>query len=335
MTTLHAANSTRWLSFFNASGETIPSYGVFSIPLDTEIPTSENERLKLTAKKYDPQDSGADPLEYMAFGGRYERVLALNSKSPVQAGRWGQCTFAFDGPAWARWQPQQDSAIPEDRFDNFLINSNTAYPVQIGPYPGTFGMSATGFGFRVIRFPENSDDRVLVQQIPPEVPFQVKIISPWLTSYRAGTNEAPYAWCKGKVRNGLQQIVLGDATPDPGTPAHRSIISILATTPGSDCGLVMDESIVTVQFHRGEFFLTAGGSHFIANCQITEGSLDGEAAKCDLSFSLDDPKGDAIDYTADVYPSDPSFSLPTGTLCDVQYSVADRYLYVTAVHCPG
>jgi len=336
MTTLHAANSTRWLSFFNASGETIPSYGVFSIPLDTEAPTTELGRLKLIGKQYAPEDAGADPTTYLAFGGRYERVLALNGRTPVEAGRWGRCTFAFDGPAWARWRPEQDSAIPEDRLDPFLINSNTAYPVQIGPYPGTFGMSATGWGFRVLRVPGNDDGRVLVQQIPPEVPFQVKVISPWVTAIGArtqtgGNSGAPYSWCIGKVRNGMEQIVLGDNTPAAATPPHLACIAVLATM---DVGAITDNRVITVQWRRGEFFAMAGGGHYFHNCSVVAGSTDGEPADVDLSFSLDDAVGDAANYTVAGYPSDPSFSIPNGTLCDVAYSVADRNFYIFGVHCP-
>jgi len=335
------ANQTRWLSFRNDSGETIPSYGVFSIPLDTEVPTTDVDKLRLIAKKYDPQDPGDDPNTYLAFGGRYERVMAINGKSPVEAGRWGRCTFAYDGPAWARWKPEADSAIEQDRMDSTLINTQNVYPVQVGPHPGTFGMSAYGFGFRVLRTPLSSDERVLVQQIPPEVPFQVEVTSPWLSAYTQGgqrgssasPSSPPYAWCIGQPLNGLQSLVT-PSTPTAGTPRHKACIAILCTGPNSDIGLIMDGGVITVQYHRGAFYAISGGSHYVANCYVEQGASAGSNAIVDLSYSLDDPVGPSSNYQAECLASDPRFAIPTGTFADVQYSVADRVLYVTGVHCP-
>lgn len=332
MTTLHAANSTRWLSFFNASGETIPSYGVFSIPLDTEAPTTELGRLKLIGKQYAPEDAGADPTTYLAFGGRYERVLALNGRTPVEAGRWGRCTFAFDGPAWARWRPEQDSAITEDRLDQFLINSNTAYPVQIGPYPGTFGMSATGWGFRVLRVPGNDDGRVLVQQIPPEVPFQVRVTSRWVTGLDSrGQGLSPFTWCVGMVVNGLERPISIWEPSLPSTPEHLAYVAVNCGEPRSDVGAITYGNLITVQFGRGEIHAISGGSHYFGYCSVIEGTDGADPAVVRIGRFRTFPDHDSGNYDVEAYSR---IAVPNGVQCEMNYSVTDRRFYLTAIDCP-
>ena len=131
MTTLHAANSTRWLSFKNTSTETIPSYGVFSV---VDIYRNDEDKNMLLADQYKTRTLLDDPQGivdgHYGYDQVYDRVFAINGRSPVAPGRQGMCTFAYDGPAWARWKPDIDA--PNDGNISTLLTTESVEPAGSG-----------------------------------------------------------------------------------------------------------------------------------------------------------------------------------------------------------
>jgi len=338
MTTLHTTNSERWLSFYNASGEDIPGYGVFCIPLDKQVPTTELERLRLVANKYDPKDVGNDPSKPDEYGGRYERLFAINGKSAVAPGRWGRCTFAFDGPAWARWRPSEDTTISDDRFPRASIELATeGFPYHVGPYPGKWGMSRTGFGFEVLRIPEPEDTRIMVRQLSPYADVRMVVKSFWVSGKAVGVGassaiKAPYSWAKC-----LPEYALNGPDYLPGTPSHRAIVAVRFDQ--NTAGFVLPGMTINVRYRAGLFQAVNGGCYNFFGAKATKGAMAGETAEINLGYpggyTYDSEQFKVLDFTCGAIASDSDMVVPYGSLVDAVVSKQDNILRIVNVHCGG
>ncbi len=340
MTTLHAANSTRWLSFFNASGETIPSYGVFSLITDTELPESESDNKKLIGAKYNPSPCKKVPSgETDLYPARYERIFAINSRVPVEAGRWGMCTLAIDGPAWARWRPEQDTTIQQDGFADAESESLSS-PHIVGPYPGSFGLSRFGFGFEVVRVPQTADGRILVRQVSPFSTIEVVIESQWLSAAVPDRlNQSvgpPFNWGYGYVSG--QSGRSGTAPQDDDLVHKASVAVIFQQFPACCLG---NGGTIQAKYQNGQFHAVGGGIEFIRGAIVTQGSaVTGAPAIANLAYrsrgGSDSGEYRVSNYVAYVSPADNSLSLPYHAIVDVLYTPGDPQNGFTAinVHCP-
>jgi hypothetical protein len=136
----------RWVSFYNDSGEVIPSYSLLMLVSDTDVPdTTQNYQKRLKAKKYAVGDD---------FG-----VFAINSRMPVQPEAYGSCTFAANGPEWAR---TNDVIMAESG----LGNTDDWIGQEWGPRDGEWEIGP-GSGYLLLSHP---------QQIPNTTTYRVLVI---------------------------------------------------------------------------------------------------------------------------------------------------------------
>ncbi len=341
MTTQHQQNATRWVSFLNNTGEDIPSYGVFA--LDDLLQNDEDSQTLLAAK-YEPPSPVNDPAEavdgLLGWQFSYKRVLAINGRSPVAAGKVGSCTLAYDGPAWARWNPGIDAAGEPLAL---------SYGDQVGPHPGTFGVTALGFGFRVLQDPDTENSRVLVQQMKPETPVSVYVVSPWIgpvrERYDLANNPSPNNWVFGYVLNSggvANQIDSGGSTSlAQGTLARKNCIVVRAfagyQAVRAPCipGMVIQAAWRDNYFHQ-----CGGGAEFWRRCLVIEGAMAGEEAIVDVSTYIDGLPSGALssesmrpNYYVRATAADLTFNVPTGIVCDLMYSRVDGKFYIVSVAC--
>lgn len=81
------ADAIRWMPFKNNSSETVPPGGVMRV---TNAQKGTNSRrVLLTCDK--PSST-------------FRRIYAINGHSQVAAGRYGSCTYAFDGPVMVAYE---------------------------------------------------------------------------------------------------------------------------------------------------------------------------------------------------------------------------------------
>lgn len=147
-----AYGAQRWISYYNDSGETIPSYALLMMVSDHGEPnTIVNFSKRLRAKKYSISDD--------------KSVYALNSRVPVKSGEYGKCTFAVDGPAWARIK---DVDIPDLDLDEDARWIEREY----GPTHDKWSIGPNGTGYRILTRPQKLTDtdyhRVLVMKTPTQ-----------------------------------------------------------------------------------------------------------------------------------------------------------------------
>lgn len=138
----------RWVSFFNDSGEEIPPYGVLSIVTDHDYASDINKYKRLRVVKFTDSDDNQRTQD--------RNLYALNSSLKVKPGKYGKCTFAIDGPAWARTDQTQD-----DDYPGWV-------GCECGPRDEEWHVSVGFPGFTMLARPEYSKKRVLVIQQPTE-----------------------------------------------------------------------------------------------------------------------------------------------------------------------
>lgn len=80
-------DTLRWMPFKNESSETVPAHAVMRITGTQKGSTSRSLLLKCDK----PSTS-------------FKRIYAVNGHSPVAAGRYGTCTYAFDGPVMVAYE---------------------------------------------------------------------------------------------------------------------------------------------------------------------------------------------------------------------------------------
>lgn len=109
-------NTQRWCSFYNASGETIPAYGVINLVSDKGASSDTvNFCRRLVGKKFSSSDDNG--------------LYALNSRFPVPAGQYGECTFARSAPAFAAISQTDLGETPDISADEDWIGQDWG-PVQ-------------------------------------------------------------------------------------------------------------------------------------------------------------------------------------------------------------
>ncbi len=146
-----AYGAQRWVSFYNDSGETIPSYALLMFVSDSGEPdTTVNFSKRLRAKQYTTDGD--------------KRVYAFNSRSPVKAGEYGKCNFAVDGPAWARIKDVDVPAVNLDEDAEWIER-------EYGPVDSKWSIGPDGTGYRLLTRPQKLTDtdyhRVLVMAERP------------------------------------------------------------------------------------------------------------------------------------------------------------------------
>lgn len=340
MTTQHQQNATRWLTFVNNTGEEIPSYGVFA--LDDLLENDEDQQT-LMAAKYDPPSLVNDPAEavdgLLGWQFSYKRILAINGRAPVGVGKIGSCTLAYDGPAWARWNPGVDT--PGEPLA-------LGYGDQVGPHPGKFGVTALGFGFRVLEQPDTQNNRILVQQMRPETPVSIYVVSPWIgpvdVRYDLANTPSPNNWMFGFVLNSstvANQIdSAGNSALAQGTMARKNCVAVRAFAGfQSNRAPCVPGMVIEATWRDNYFHQTGGGSEFWRRCSVIEGALAGEEAIVDVSAFLSLPSGALPsesarpNYYVRAEAADSTFTVPTGLVCDVMYSRVDGKFYIISVAC--
>lgn len=141
----------RWVSFYNGSGEEIPPYGVLTILTDKESGSDINKYRRIRAGKF---------LEDTDDIKKQDRnIYALNSSLSVKPGRYGKCTFATNGPAWARFKMNE---IYPQSFD--AAGDHEWVGQEWGPFHDSWSLGMSRPGFTVMARPDVDNNRILVLQ---------------------------------------------------------------------------------------------------------------------------------------------------------------------------
>ena len=159
-------NTQRWCSFYNASGETIPAYGVINLVSDKGASSDTvNFCRRLVGKKFSSSDDNG--------------LYALNSRFPVPAGQYGECTFARSAPAFAAISQVDLGESVDISADDDWIGQDW------GPVEGKWTIGSGG-GFVLMARPDvdyvDGFSRVLVLAVTPSD-------EDWLVTYRQGLYE--------------------------------------------------------------------------------------------------------------------------------------------------
>lgn len=142
-------NHQRFLSFINKSGDTIPPYGVIQFRSDADVPDSiHGYKRRLVAIK--PDGKCADS----------KTTIAFNSGSPVLNDKYGNCTFAVEGPAWARLE--NDSG--DDQGLDLADANYDWLTVEFGPKEDRWDINSGGSGYMLQSAPDLNKNRVLVRR---------------------------------------------------------------------------------------------------------------------------------------------------------------------------
>lgn len=278
-------NTRRWVSVLNASGETIPPYGVVSIVNDdATFGADPDPERRLVAKKYRNPIANDYLQNVLPEADRtYLRQFAVNSQFAVPIQKYGMM-YMGDGPVWVRYE-ELDPAV-------FM---NNGLDLTLGPHHDGWTVDTNGFGFVPLRKPDTERNRILCRMVPPETPQLFLVSSDFHQVVgqngvdRYANNPpsyGPYARCRAqpahKSRDDVWRIDLNEyvieCTQLPG------IVCPQVSDPTDD-----DRVKLWCRWQSGKFWAVSGGGHYFPNAKAIENLSGNVSGKVLLRETGADP----------------------------------------------